>query len=85
MEARDLRARRNGGSGVRVIPPDDDEFVTVRALDLVGKTMACTDVLGATATAHLDGGFVVIQYDGMPSYRRTLIRSDAHVRVKRHG
>ena len=67
---------------VRVIPPDDDEHVAVRAVDLVGKTMTRTDTLGK-ATAHLDGGFVVIQYENEPPWARTLIRADAWVRVKR--
>ncbi len=67
---------------LRVVPPDDDEYVAVRAVDLVGKTMTRTDTLGK-ATARLDGGFVVIEYEDGPSYHRTLIRADAWVLVKR--
>jgi len=68
----------------RVVPPDDDEWVTVRADDLVGMRLSSTEVPGLTAVARREGGFVVIQYEDGPSYHRTLIRADAWVRVKRH-
>lgn len=71
-------------TGVRVIPPDDDEFVSIPVLDLVGKDLRRTDDLGP-AIATLDGGFVRIDYPGLGRFVRTHVRSDAIVRVRRHA
>lgn len=85
-EIRTDRSARFSGRivDVRVIPPDDDEYVAIRATDLVGKELQRTDDLGP-ATARLDHGFVVIEYPGLGPFHRTLIREEAWVRVKRRG
>lgn len=84
-EAR-ARAARLGvdGEPVIVIPPDDDEFVSIPVLDLVGKELQRDDG-GGRATARLDGGFVVIDYPDLGRFVRMHVRSDGWVRVRRRG
>lgn len=66
---------------VRVTPPDDDEYMAVRATDLVGKEML-HDTLGR-AVGRRDGGFVVVDYPDAGPFCRTHIRADTWVRIKR--
>jgi hypothetical protein len=67
---------------VDVTPSEQDEYVTIPVLDLVGKDLERDDGGGRAEARHEDG-FVIVEYVDLGAYCRVMFRDDMMVKVRR--